>query len=206
MQVLPTRFEGQFMGIAYFKRFQMQIDVSQLAQRGVLADAVLPTGYHFRSWHRSLLELHATAKYRCFKEEIDAHVFSCLGNREGCLRLMNEISRRNGFLAAATWLIEYKAGGEAHHSSGSESCATIQGVVEKKNHGTIQNVAVVPEHRGAGLGRLLVLRCLAGFWQSGVQYVTLEVTANNRRAVALYERLGFRHTKTLYKAVELAYF
>jgi ribosomal protein S18 acetylase RimI-like enzyme len=35
--------------------------------------------------------------------------------------------------------------------------------------------------------------------------VYLEVTAQNDGAVKLYNRLGFRRTKTLFKAVELAY-
>jgi hypothetical protein len=39
----------------------------------------------------------------------------------------------------------------------------------------------------------------------GLARVYLEVTAQNDGAVRLYKRLGFRRTKTLFKAVELAY-
>ena len=45
-------------------------------------------------------------KFSSFCYEIDANVFPCLGNREGCYRLMREIARRDGFLPNATWLLE----------------------------------------------------------------------------------------------------
>ena len=43
---------------------------------------------------------------------------------------------------------------------------------------------------------------LHGFRASGATQVYLEVTADNSRAVRLYQRLGFRKMKTLYKAVD----
>ena len=45
------------------------------------------------------------AKYLSFHSEIDANVFPCLGEYDGCVRLMQEISRKDGFLPEATWLV-----------------------------------------------------------------------------------------------------
>jgi ribosomal protein S18 acetylase RimI-like enzyme len=67
--------------------------------------------------------------------------------------------------------------------------------------GAIQNLGVVPEHRGRGLGRALVHQALIGFRDSGLDRAYLEVTAENQGAVVLYRSLGFRRAKTLYKAV-----
>jgi ribosomal protein S18 acetylase RimI-like enzyme len=50
----------------------------------------------------------------------------------------------------------------------------------------------------------LVLQSLHGFRQSGMQRVTLEVTADNRPAVALYRSIGFRLTRTLYRPMPAA--
>ena len=72
-------------------------------------------------------------------------------------------------------------------------------------YGAIQNVGITPAHRGRGVGTALLLAALAGFQQMGLSRVYLEVTAQNDGAVRLYKRLGFRRTKTLFKAVELAY-
>jgi ribosomal protein S18 acetylase RimI-like enzyme len=68
--------------------------------------------------------------------------------------------------------------------------------------GAIQNLGVVPEYRGYGLGRALVRRALDGFYQAGLRRAYLEVTAENTCAVRLYRAVGFRRAKTLYKAVD----
>ena len=71
--------------------------------------------------------------------------------------------------------------------------------------GPIQNVGITPAHRGRGLGTVLLWHSLAGFQRAGIDRVFLEVTAHNSGACRLYERLGFRRTKVVYKASEVAY-
>jgi ribosomal protein S18 acetylase RimI-like enzyme len=44
-----------------------------------------------------------------------------------------------------------------------------------------------------------------GFRDAGIRRVYLEVTAQNTGAVRLYQRLGFRLIKTVYKAADVAY-
>ena len=68
--------------------------------------------------------------------------------------------------------------------------------------GAIQNVGVVPSYRGQGLGRALVRQALEGFYQAGLRRAYLEVTAENASAIRIYRNLGFRRSKTLYKAVD----
>jgi ribosomal protein S18 acetylase RimI-like enzyme len=161
---------------------------------------VIPRGYRVTPWQEALLDAHAEAKYRSFRVEIDANVFPCLGEREGCLRLMREITRRDGFLASATWLLEYcSADGR------SEYCGTIQGVQDGSAYGAVQNLGITPRHRGRGLGTVLLRCALDAFGEAGLRKAYLEVTAQNVGAVRLYERLGFRRVKTVYKAADVAY-
>ena len=68
----------------------------------------LPDGYSLVSWRPDLIEEHAETKYRSFRTEIDANVFPCLGNHQGCLNLMGEITRRENFIPSATWLVKYE--------------------------------------------------------------------------------------------------
>jgi GNAT superfamily N-acetyltransferase len=177
------------MSIAYFKRFKMEID---------LYDAPpapdLPPGYSWVPWEDSLLEPHADVKFYSFQEEIDACVFPSLGSRDGCYYLMREICRKNGFLAEATWLVACPAG----------YCGTVQGVRERTGLGAIQNLGVMPLHRGRGLGKALLVQALHGFRRAGLGRAFLEVTAQNEAAVRLYRSLGFRCRKTVYKAVDVA--
>lgn len=185
------------MGLTYYKRYRMEIDLT----RPLFARPEIPSGYTLRAWDDLLLEAHADAKFRCFCHELDANVFPSLGHIDGCLKLMREITRRDRFVAEATWLLEYE-----HPTDGwSEYCGTIQGVRKRKGLGAVQNVGIVPEHRGRGLGTHLLRRSLEGFRGAGYGRVNLEVTARNIGAQRLYRRLGFRRVKTVYKAAEVAY-
>jgi ribosomal-protein-alanine N-acetyltransferase len=63
-------------------------------------------------------------------------------------------------------------------------------------HLHIQNVAVHPEHRRQGLGRLLVLRALEEGRARGVAAALLEVRRSNEVAQKLYRKLGFLEAGT----------
>jgi len=182
------------MDLAYCKRFRMEID---LTGRN-LGLPQPPAGYAFLPWDGSLLDAFAQAKYLSFRGEMDAEVFPCLSEYEGCRRLMAEIAGRPGFLPGATWLLVY----ESSQSAKPEYCGTIQGVRDQHGLGAIQNLGVAPRHRRAGLGTCLLLRSLVGFRQAGVRRVYLEVTAKNRGAIRLYQRAGFVALRTVYKTIE----
>jgi hypothetical protein len=160
----------------------------------------LSSRYELIPWDASLIDVHADVKFRSFRGEIDADVFPCLSEPSGCVRLMEDISRKDSFLPDATWLMMYRASDRDTVSF----CGTVQGIVESQNVGGIQNLGVVPEHRGRGLGGHLLVHALNGFRNAGLFRASLEVTAKNTSAVRLYRQLGFRVTKTVYKAVEVA--
>ena len=63
-------------------------------------------------------------------------------------------------------------------------------------HLHIQNVAVHPEHRRQGLGRLLVLCALEEGRARGVAAALLEVRRSNEVAQKLYRKLGFLEAGT----------
>ena len=184
------------MSLTYFKRFRMGLDL----RRRTLPPVCVPDGYRLVPWSPSQVDNHAEAKYHSFRNEVDSMLFECLGEEEGCRQLMEEISEKDGFLPEATWLMECIA---VPHKP--EMCGTIQGVRTSHRFGSIQNVGVTPYHRGRGIGTALVVVALHGFQQIGIPNVYLEVTAQNQVAIRVYELLGFRRVKTLYKAIELAY-
>ena len=185
------------MGVTYFKRFRMEVDLAGRA----FPDVRLPAGYELVAWDQTLLDGHAEAKYHSFRGEIDANVFPCLGEYTGCHRLMNEIRQKDGFLPGATWLAMYCPGERKR----PEPCGTIQGVRDYSGLGAVQNLGVTPEHRGMGIGAALLGRALEGFWNAGLTRAFLEVTAQNLGAIQLYQRLGFYRIRTVYKAVEVVY-
>jgi ribosomal protein S18 acetylase RimI-like enzyme len=183
--------------MTYFKRYRMEIDLRTRA----FAPPETPHGYHLLAWDATLLEAHAEAKYQSFKSEIDANVFPCLGDASGCLRLMREIVEKDGFLPGATWLLGYGP----PLLSRMQFCGTVQGIRDRNGMGAIQNLGIMPDHRGHGLGTILMHRALEGFRRAGLKGAFLEVTAQNEAAIRLYRRLGFIRARTVYKSVEVAY-
>ncbi|HSG68859.1 MAG TPA: N-acetyltransferase [Planctomycetaceae bacterium] len=181
-------------GMTYFRRFRMEIDLRTIE----LPLAYLPEGFVWNEWSPDLVQRHAETKFDSFREELDSQVFPCLGELEGCTRLMNEIAGQSSFLPEATWLISH----QSFEDNLFHDVGTIQGLAHTSMVGAIQNVGVVPEHRGQGLGRALVLKCLHGFRGTGIPRVSLEVTANNHHAIELYKRVGFRIVRTMYRDAE----
>jgi len=57
--------------------------------------------------------------------------------------------------------------------------------------GHITQICVAPQYRGMGLGYELLRRSLVGLEQAGCRLATLTVTAANREAIVLYERVRF---------------
>lgn len=193
--MIRSRGASVAMGLTYFKRFRMEFDLS-----GSISDTrTVPAGYEFLPYASELLREHATAKYVSFKSELDANVFPCLGRRDGCLRLMREISSRAGFVPEATWLCRYRD----PVSGRPEPIGTVQGL-QLEGWGAIQNLGIDPAHRGKGLGSLLLGWAADGFRKVGLHKMHLEVTTDNTAAIRLYERMGFRKAQVVYKAAEVA--
>jgi hypothetical protein len=172
--------------IRYFKRYKMEVDLARLPS------AEAPPGYRWLAWHNAHLDVHADVLCQSFARELDAEVFPSLGDRTGCACLLSEIARKPGFLPGATWLLL---------DPEDAACGSIQGIKDRLGCGAIQNLGVLPSHRGRGLGQAVLLQALHGFWREGLGRANLEVTASNASALRLYRRVGFRCCKTLYKAV-----
>ena len=68
------------------------------------------------------------------------------------------------------------------------SCFRRLGFVKK---GHMVSVAVLPEYRRRGIGRILVEEALRGIWSRQCVEMYLEVRCSNNDAVRLYENLGF---------------
>ncbi len=182
------------MGLTYFKRFRMELDLEQ----PLFAAPPCPLSYQLVPYDDSLIREHAFAKFLSFRQELDANVFPCLGRRDGCLRLMREITRRSGFVPEATWLLRYQ-----NPKTGPEAIGTVQGLCGD-GWGGIQNLGICRLHRGHGLGTLLLHMAARGFRSVGLARLHLEVTTDNTAALRLYDRLGFQRARVVYKAAEVA--
>ena len=55
----------------------------------------------------------------------------------------------------------------------------------------MMNLAVLPDHRGQGIGEALVRKLIARLAEREIHCLTLEVRVSNLPAIRLYEKLGF---------------
>jgi ribosomal protein S18 acetylase RimI-like enzyme len=62
-------------------------------------------------------------------------------------------------------------------------------------------MGLLPAWRGQGLGRALLLACIAKARRQGITRITLQARADNTVAVRLYEAVGFQHEARLERAM-----
>ena len=195
------------MPVVYFKRHRMMIELSkadlesEIDRHNGSIDTEVQTPHsdslgpiQYLPWADKLLGLHSLAKWESFRFEIDATVFPCLGDRDGCKQLMRDLSARANFVPEATWLATGVVNGVTDVPAG-----TIQGLRLDGKLGAIQNIGVAPAFRGIGIGRSLLRKSLRGFRDTGCSRVQLEVTVHNLGAIRLYESLGFEYAETVFK-------
>jgi mycothiol synthase len=76
-----------------------------------------------------------------------------------------------------------------------ELVGETSGLARRFGMGWIGTLGVVPEARGVGIGRALLLHSLAAFWANGERRVGLAVdAANETGATRLYESVGMRRS------------
>ena len=185
------------MSLTYFKRYRMELRLDRVP----LDHIVVPEGITLLPWSPSLVAQHAAVKFASFSQEIDTHIFPCLGEKDGCKHLMREIVSRSNFVPESTWLA-VRANEFAHEV---QAVGTIQGLLASPREGAIQNLGVHPECRNLGIGKTLLLHALRGFRAAGCMFANLEVTVQNTAAIRLYERYGFQRVETLFKVAEVQY-
>ena len=60
------------------------------------------------------------------------------------------------------------------------------------DEGELTNIAVRPDSRGRGIGRMLMEELLKKAVDAGVKTIVLEARVSNTAAIKLYEQMGFR--------------
>jgi RimJ/RimL family protein N-acetyltransferase len=70
-------------------------------------------------------------------------------------------------------------------------CDIVRNPIEGFRHVGRLGMGLSPSHRGRGVGRTLALETIRAARVMGLERIELEVFASNRRAIDLYERLGF---------------
>lgn len=202
LRMLPhlSRIEAQLMpfsgpvdpplreqGFALYSRQFMLLDLAKGTSGRVGASA----GLRLDRWNDRYFEPCAKLIYLAYANHVDGDINDQYRSRAGALRFLKNIILLPGcghFIPGASFVL---------HEPGSDELigAVLSSEVSTGVAHTTQ-ICVLPGYQGRGLGRVLMnaacdaLRCMK------FQELTLTVTSNNRTAVQLYEKLGFRTIKT----------
>ncbi|HET9015160.1 MAG TPA: ribosomal protein S18-alanine N-acetyltransferase [Thermomicrobiaceae bacterium] len=77
------------------------------------------------------------------------------------------------------------------HSPSTDPIVGFTGMWILYDESHVTTIGVAPEHRGRGLGELLLVHLFDEALRRGAEWVTLEVRVSNAPAQALYEKYGF---------------
>lgn len=105
--------------------------------------------------------------------------------------------RMYGSLALGTGVVLARAAGPRHASNLARRGRILQRLLAPIRRQTlyVSALAVLPTHRGRGIGSMLIARVIAGAERLGLG-VALDAGLEDDAALRLYERLGFQRVET----------
>lgn len=77
------------------------------------------------------------------------------------------------------------------------NCSLMGNYARRLKHRTSLGIVLYLEYTGLGIGRIMIEEVCKIAKDNGIEQVELEVAANNRNAISLYEKLGFEKVGTL---------
>jgi ribosomal protein S18 acetylase RimI-like enzyme len=156
-----------------------------------LAKHPLSPGLQMEPWSDRCFEAAARLIQLAYADHVDAEINDQYRSESGGMKFLRNIVLLPGcgtFLPDASFIV--RPAGE-NKLAGMILTSTV---AERVGHTT--QVCVMPGYQGHHIGRQLMERSIEVLRQRNYDSLSLTVTASNRRAVDLYERLGFKTIKT----------
>ncbi len=202
MRALPhlTRIEAQLMpfggpldeplkenGFRLYTRQFMLLDLQPSAEPSPGTSA----GMRLDRWHDRYFDPCAKLIYLSYANHVDGEINDQYRSRSGALRFLKNIILLPGcgqFVPSASFLLR-QAGGD-------ELIGAVLTSEVSPGVGHTTQICVLPGYQGHGLGRMLMNTATDTLRSMKFKELTLTVTADNKTAVQLYEKLGFRTIKS----------
>jgi ribosomal protein S18 acetylase RimI-like enzyme len=202
MRALPhlTRIEAQLMpfggpldeplkenGFRLYTRQFMLLDLQLSAEPSPGASA----GMRLDRWHDRYFDPCAKLIYLSYANHVDGEINDQYRSRSGALRFLKNIILLPGcgqFVPGASFLLR-QAGGD-------ELIGAVLTSEVSPGVGHTTQICVLPGYQGHGLGRMLMNTAIDTLRSMKFKELTLTVTADNKTAVQLYEKIGFRTIKS----------
>jgi ribosomal protein S18 acetylase RimI-like enzyme len=174
----------------YFRLHTRQFMLLPIDRARVSGKAVSP-GLRIDPWKDRALESAARLIQLAYANHVDSQINDQYRTEAGSLKFLRNIVLLPGcgqFLPEASFL--------ARAATGDKPIGMVLTSTVAEGVGHTTQICVMPGYQHCGIGRLLMERSIEALRQRGYDSLSLTVTASNRGAVELYERLGFRTVKT----------
>jgi ribosomal protein S18 acetylase RimI-like enzyme len=186
------QFSGIFRGPEFttYARLFLECDLSDanaksLARRNSRFD--LPAGLELTQWMPSDYQAAGELVYASYIGHTDAQINDQYRSLHGSLRFLHNIVRFPGcgvFEPGFSWMLRDR------HSRALVGMILCSRVATDVAH--VTQLCIAQPYRKLGLGSLLLQKSSDTLRQANFAAITLTVTEDNRQAVELYERFGFR--------------
>src|SRR5208282_455932 len=147
----------------------------------------LPAQFEIRSWSDQEYQSAATLITTAYRGHVDSEINDQYRTVAGSLRFLNNIVRFPGcgvFDPVSSFVAVHRP---TQTRIGVLLCSRIRSDV-----GHVTQVCTLPEFHSHGIGEHLLRRCYGNLAARRFTELSLTVTEENRRAVALYLRSGYR--------------
>jgi ribosomal protein S18 acetylase RimI-like enzyme len=174
----------------YFRLHPRQFMLLPLAQ-ATLSGAPLSAGLRIEPWTDRAMESAARLIQLAYADHVDGEINDQYRSEAGGMRFLRNIVLLPGcgqFLPEASFLVRPATGDKL------VGMALTSTVADGVGHTT--QICVMPGYQGHGIGRQLMESSILTLRRRDYEFLSLTVTSINKRAVELYEHLGFRTIKT----------
>jgi ribosomal protein S18 acetylase RimI-like enzyme len=174
-------------GFSRHPRVFMNFDIGKHPQRAL---PTVPPQFEIRPWSEQEYQAAAALITAAYRGHVDSEINDQYRSLTGSLRFLNNIVRFPGcgtFDPRASFVVLER---RTRTLIGLILCSLVRPDV-----GHITQVCVLPEHRSAGLGEVMLAASTRNLHERGFHFISLTVTEANDRAIALYKRIGFESTR-----------
>jgi ribosomal protein S18 acetylase RimI-like enzyme len=174
----------------HFRLHARQFMLLPLDQAKLCTRQISP-GLRIEPWSDRLFDSAARLIQLAYANHVDGQINDQYCSESGSLRFLRNIVLLPGcgqFLPEASFLVR--------PATGDRPIAMILTSTVAEGVGHTTQICVMPGYQGSGIGRQLMEHSIQALHKRGYKSLSLTVTTVNKRAVELYEHLGFKLVKT----------
>jgi ribosomal protein S18 acetylase RimI-like enzyme len=172
-------------GFQRFRRLFLSLDLAMRETATIVRPRPLED-IAIRGWTEASYQPAAGIITAAYRAHIDSEINDQYRTSAGSLRFLNNIVRFPG-----CGVFDPEASFVAIHQPTDSLIGVILCSRVRDDVGHVTQVCLLPEHRGEGIGRLLMAATSAALRRRRFNLLTLTVTEANHRAVDLYRKMGF---------------